>query len=587
MRRVLGMSAACAALVLSSHGVLAQSLTSVPDNAVAMIKVNNLEGTNKKLGTLFQAWGIAAMNPMLADPLAGFKGMTNVDKGLNTAGEAALVLINRQGQGEGEPYIVIVPVTDYAAFITNFEGATTDQAITSITMPQTQEPAYVANWGSFAAISPDRSLIAAKPNATKVTGMAAKEMAGKDVVAYINFPGFKQQANMGLGFGQMMMAGQIDQGFQQNPDKAKYGPVAKAAVSQLFKGLQHFVNETQAMTIGASLSNEGVQLTYMAEFVPQSYLGGLVQQWKSAGSTIAGLPENKYAIVGNTSWDPKVISTVINDAANPVVDEANKLGPELKPVADYVDSLKQVLASSTSQTIGMSVGEGKPGQSPLFEMVSVITGDAPKILAAQKQMVASQDMFQQALQQPGQPKVATTFTEGVKTVGGVKFDQVVAAVEPTQQGGPEQKMIEAIYGPGGLSFLWGAVTPQTVISSTLKDDARLTQAITAAKAAKPMALDTATKEASAKLPQKGFATLYMYGDQMLALVSRGSQAVTGTPLQMQLPANQMPIVMTASTEGTAVRGDLFIPSTLVQSITQAAMQQQMKQGQQQNQGGGL
>jgi hypothetical protein len=54
-----------------------------------------------------------------------------------------------------------------------------------------------------------------------------------------------------------------------------------------------------------------------------------------------------------------------------------------------------------------------------------------------------------------------------------------------------------------------------------------------------------------------------------------------------LPANLLPVGMTANTEGTAIRGDVFVPSALVQSITAAAMQQAVKQQQQQNKGGGL
>lgn len=588
MRRVLGMSAACVALMVAGQVGLAQTLTSVPDNAVVMIKINHLDQTNKKVASLFQAWGIAAQQPMLADPLATLKGMTNVDKGVNESGEAAIVVFNRQGPGEGEPVIFLLPITDYKTFLTNFEGSTADGEITNITMPMNQQPGYVANWGSFAAITTDRSLVATKPTASKFTGLTSKEMAGRDIVAYVNFASFRKQATMGMGFGQMMLTSQIDQKAAQNPDKAKFAPVAKVAVAQLFKGLGHLVNETQAMTIGINLSDDGVQLTYVSEFLPTSYLGGLVQQWKP-GSTqlLSGLPAGSYALLGGASMDGKVLGQLIDDAAGPILTEAKTLGPDTQPVIDYVDSLKLVLQAATVQSFGMSANDGKAGETPLFNAVTVVQGDAPQIQAANKKIVASQDKFQQMLEMPGQPKTLSTLVENAKTVDGVKLTQFTVAIDAAAAQGPEQKLMDAIYGKGGLSMYMGQVNAKTLISTTYRADSEISSVIAAAKALQPVDLGASAKQVAAKLPANNSMVMYLYGDQVLKMASKVSVLMTGNAVQTQLPANQMPVAIGLSTEGSAVRGDVFVPSTLIQAATKAAMEQAVKEEKAKEKGGAL
>ena len=55
----------------------------------------------------------------------------------------------------------------------------------------------------------------------------------------------------------------------------------------------------------------------------------------------------------------------------------------------------------------------------------------------------------------------------------------------------------------------------------------------------------------------------------------------GMPVKMQLPQNLPPLGFSAASEGTAVRFDMHVPTTTVQSIVAAGMQAYM-----QMQGGG-
>ncbi len=586
MRPVLGLaSAAAGLLVLAGQTVLAQSLTSVPDNAIVMVKVNNLDQTSKKLGDLLQQWGLAAFNPALSDPLVALEGMANLQQGVNRTGEGAVILVNPTTVPDAQgatPLIIMLPVSDYDAFIKNFPDAQADGELTMITLPIHNETGYVAKWGTFAAISPNRALVAQKPKATKVAGLAAKEMQERDVVAYVNFPGFRNQAASGLTMVRGLAIPSIEQAMQKKPDQAKYAPVASAGMTQIFNGLDHVVNETQAMTLGIDLSKGGLQFSYMADFVPESYLATKVAGWKTPQTKmVSGLPDGKYVFAGGAAIDNNTMSQLVEDMAGPVRAAALTIGDPGKPIVGYIDAIKQAVSSTSGQSFGFNVGEGEVGKTPLFETVVVSRGDADKLVAAQKDVALYQEQFMKLFQMTGQPATSTKIVPAVKSIGGISFDQVTTTIEGGRPNDPGQKMMEMLYGPNGFSMLIGKVDAKTLLGVSNKQDAQIQAAITAAKAgAEPLAGDAQVKEASAKLPPNSFFTMFVFPEQLMRLASRASQAISGTALQTKLPPNVQPIAISGSTDATALRFSVYVPSSVVQSGVSVVMQEAMRRNQQ-------
>lgn len=582
MRPVMGMAfAAAGVLVVASGSVQAQSITSVPDNAILMVKVNNLEQTSRKLGVLFQDWGVAAFNPALADPLVAMEGMANLQQGLNRAGEGALIMVNPMAApgGQGAPTIIMLPVSDYDAFIKNFPDAQADGDLTMITMPVNNNTAYVAKWGGFAAVSENRMLVSRPPKATKFTGLNAKEMQGRDIIAYVNFAGFRAQAAGGLSFGRGMAIGQVDQQMQQKPEQAKYAPVAVAALNQLFNGLDHLVNETQAMTLGVDLSQAGMQFTYMAEFVPESYLAKMATAWKPQEMKLtAGLPEAKYFMAGGMAFDNATLGQLIDDITNPIREEAAAIGEPGKPLVGYIDAVKTSVTSTSSQSWGVSTGRGEVGAGPLFDFLVVTRGDVEKLVPAQRELARYQDEFMKVMQPQGQVGATTQIKESAKTVAGVSFDQMTTSFTGGNPNAPDRKMMEMFYGKDGFTMFLGKVDAKTLLSISAQPDAQVQQAISAAKAGTdPLASNAQVKETSAKLPQNPTFVAYMFPDQVMTLASRVSQAVGGMPLQTKLPENMQPIVLSGNTEQTAVKINVYVPSSVVKAGVQAGMQEAMRQ----------
>lgn len=570
MRRVWGMATAAAFTVVLCSGASAQVLTSVPDNAIVFIHVKNLQQTSKKIGGLMQELGIAAMQPALADPLAALEGMGNIKQGLNRAGEAAVVMFNPMTvPQEGQPVVIVLPVSDYAAFIGNFDEAITEDEITEIVMPTDGEPAYIAKWGTYAAVSPNRELVLARPQSTKATGLTGKQLTDRDVVAYINFNGFRSQAIGSMGFGRMMLMGQIDQAPSETPQQAKFKPMVRVAANQLFNGIEHFINETQAITFGADFTPDGVQITTMTEFIPDTYLGKFASQWKSPKMVVGqGLPDGKYAIVGSTALDGDTLTQLIDDMAGPVLLEAQKLGADAMPVIEYVDAIKDSFKAVQVQQFGLTPGKGKPGEDALFDVVAVMQGDSKAAIDAQTRIVTLQQQFVKMVAPDMPQQSAVEIKKAAKAIDGVSFD----AVSTTFTDDAANEAIAKIYGKSGSTMLMGSVNPSTAIVMTPRDDAGISSAIAAVKANKSTIADQPqTKQVAAKLPANPIFTFFVYGDQILEIASQASMAFAGSPIDAKLPAGTPPLGSTMSTEGSAVRIDYYIPSPLIKAAVDAAM----------------
>src|SRR5687767_418422 len=72
----------------------AQVLEQVPSNALVVLKINKLQDVNAKIGRWVESMGIGAFAPQALDPLASLQEHLGIQKGLDTNGEAALVMMD-------------------------------------------------------------------------------------------------------------------------------------------------------------------------------------------------------------------------------------------------------------------------------------------------------------------------------------------------------------------------------------------------------------------------------------------------------------------------------------------------------------
>jgi hypothetical protein len=590
MKRIQrGAIVAVATLFLCAGFVRAQVLDQVPSNALVVLKVNNLKATSDKIAKLAQDLGIAAFLPAAGDPLGALQVETKMQKGIDLSGEMAFVMLDpdKVGGDAEKAMMILVPISDFPAFLSNWPDATTENGVSQVKLGDAGEPGFVANWGKYAVLAPTREAVANKPAAgLKAPSVTAKQLAEKDVIFYANFEALRPKMTPVVQMGRAQAAQQLQGAIGNAPQAAKFGPVISALADQLFNGIDRFVAETQASSIGLSFAPEGLTATVMAEFAPNSYLATNVASIKNSdASMLSGLPQGKYIFYGGTSSDPAAMSKLVSDVGDPILQKLLAIGPEMAAAKDYFDALKAYVAANRGQTFGFLAPSGQIGTVPLLQFVSIQNGDAQALMSAYSKMIQSQAAMMKALAIPGADATAPMHTAAAKTVDGVKFDTFVTKVDANAADPmvrQQAQMLQMMYGPSGMVLNVGAIDPQKMLMTSGVPDQFISSAITAAKANNsPVASAEALKGVTSQLPKQRVAEMYLSLGE-LATTGLAYARQLGLAIPVQLPPDLPPIGMTIATENnTATRFDVHVPTTLIQSLIAAGMQAQM-----QMQGGG-
>ena len=593
--------AAALAMFVVAGVARAQVIQQVPSDALVVVKFNNLQQVSKKVANFAQQLGIAQMQPEFADPLGSLEKEAKISKGLDRSGELVITMLDPEAHGgPDQSALILIPVTDYNTFVSNFADAKADGAVTQATMGDGGRPHFMANWGKYAAMSPSRDVVAQKPSATlQVQGMAAKEMQGKDAVLFVNMPAIRAKAVPMIQQQRQAWLAQMEQGLAGNPNAAKMVPLARTAFNMALSFAEQLLNESQSVTFGVNLTNDGINITSMGEFLPGSKLGQQIARIKNSDqSMLNGLPQGKYIFSGGFVCDPKATTEIFNDVVGPVTNDLNALGDQGKAVSDWLSAMRAQLAATNGSTFGVLVPNAPMGAGSLIQEVVVVQGDAPALTKAMKDNFAASNnlsqSFQAALQPQGQAMQMPTysFNDNAKTINGVKLDQIQMKLNDNPQTPQEAQalqMLRMIYGPQGLSGYLGAVDPKHVVMGMGLDDQLMQQAVAAAKANKDaLSSQPELRAVSGQLPQNRMAVGYFALDQLITTGVNYAKQM-GMPVNLQLPPNLSPIGMTLASQGSAIHSDVYIPTQLVQSIVAASMQMmmQMQGGKQPGGPGGL
>jgi hypothetical protein len=571
----------------------AQVLDQVPSDALLVVKINHMDQTSTKLGELMQALGVVEFAPPMADPLGALQTKAGFTNGLDKTGEAAIVMINgpwTNGQNNDKaPTIILLPVSDYKAFLANTTVSATDGDISTVRVKDNPEDVFVTNWGNYAALSPSKDNLAKKPDGLKPTGMAAKQLTEKDAVIFINMPAVKSVLLPKLQENRDKILAKVKDAMASNGQDPSKGALVNTLVTEALDGAQRLLEDTQAVTVSFAFSKTGVNETVLAEFTPDSYMGKLATQIKGTdGPLLAGLPATKYLFYMGGIQDPQVALQVFNDITGPLSKTLADMGEQGKTIQDAIDSYKDAFGSIEGSTFGMVAPTGPVGQGALFQFLGVYKADAEKLKAAQVKQIEAQNELMKALGAKGSQGMTTSVTPNAKTVDGVSFDQVrlkfnMAGNTPEQM--QINQMMNIMYGPGGFSMYTGVVDPKTLLFASGISDELLGSALTVVKAnANPMGESDPVKQVDAELPKTRSAVIYIPLDVIVSTAVGYAQQF-GMPLPVQLPPNLPPIGISAGTDGSALRVDTHVPTQLVQSLVQAGMQFYLQHGGQPNNGG--
>ncbi|MGD0388641.1 MAG: hypothetical protein ABSC42_06755 [Tepidisphaeraceae bacterium] len=578
--------AAVAWVGMAASFVSAQVMNQVPSNALALLKVSNLQATSKKVADLATSLGLAQMSPDMADPVGSLLKQVGAPDGVNPSGDLAIAYIDPAAFNapNDKSVLVLIPVADYQKFIGNFADAKPDGDLTQVHFKDDANVSYVAHWGDYAAASPVRDIVAKPPtDIIQVDGLAAKELDGKDIVFLGNLKALRPMMLQGIDKARQAASPEIDQLISQfvkmqNIDATKFAPLAKVIVTQCLNVAQAFSEGADAASYSINLSTDGVATTLMCQFDPASSAGKYVADIKNTDdSLLTGLADGKYLLFGGGS--PQQMAPAISNFLAPIQAAITDLGPQYSSLNDWITALQKVAAVSGGSTFGLLMPSAQPGAGPLVQLVVIRHGDAKAILDASREMQDAQQAAIKAIGVQMPAGAAQTFTRDAKTVDGVSFDEVKAPINLNGQN-PQQmqamQFISMIYGPQGPDAFTGVVNDQNLLTVMGLDDAGISAAIAAAKAGDdPLAKIGAVKAVSSELPAQRCGAVYVPLD-LWVTTGFGYAKMFGIDMGVTMPDNLPPMGSTLSTDASAVRLDTYLPSQLLQAMTAAGMQVYMK-----------
>jgi hypothetical protein len=574
----------------------AQVIKQVPSDAIGLLKISNLDTTSKKVADFCTQMGITQMDPDMSDPLGAALKSIGITDGINRSGEFALVYLDfsTYQTTSDKSLLMLIPVADYQKFLGNFSDAKPDGDLTQVHFKNDPEETYVAHWGDYAACSPVRAIVATAPTeAIQPTGLAAKELDGKDIVIMANLKAVRAKGLQKIEDVRQDLTADIDHLVQegiktQNIDTTKYAPLAKVVATQALDLAQKILQGLDAASLSFNLSPDGIATTLMCQFDP----GSDGDQWlakikNTDDSMLEGLGNGKYLLYGGSA--PQQISNALANFLTPIEKSITDLGPQYSPLNDWLNALQKVAGASQGQSYGMLMPTAQPGAGALIEVVNVRRGDAKTMLDGTREMADAQ---QAAFKSLGiqLPNGSQTYTRESKTVDGISFDEMKGQLNLNGQS-PQQmqamQVVTMLYGPQGPDVFTGIVNDQTMLTVTGLDDTAISNAITAAKSGDdPLAKTMSVKSVAGQLPAERFAVTYIPLD-LWATTGFGYAKMFGLDMGVTLPENLPPMGTTLSTEGSAIRADTYVPSQLIQALTSAGMQVYMKtQNPPANNGGG-
>jgi hypothetical protein len=555
MLGLAGAAVSCVAPLAAAQ--VTPALDRVPGDAMVAITFKNVGKLHADVETLAKSLRLPA-NAMMG---IGHIGDVLKTPGINAGGSAAVAIMAPAGaggdeeEGHGPPAVAVLPVSDYAGFVSGLGGKPGD----GVTGAQFEgHDVFVKDLGGgFAALGDTQALVtsfAGKAGGGKAfetmmgtSGRAVAESA--DAYAVFNMPVLAPMIEMGVAG---MMKNVQDTMAAMAPDKAPNFEAMQTVVGA-------FTRDAQGAVVGLGLDGAGLRLDFSTQFKEGSPSAAYFDGKANATKLLSMLPDQPYLLA------------VAMDTASPGLKKA---------FADMAEFSKKVRGDKANPFGGMNPLEN----AAKTDGVAFFWGTSPALMGGLFLNTTAYIKTSDPASFTGAMKTALTEMNG-KTVEGItyqsKYETGAKAGEKTadawsmrmqpdptnpqaQQIGQAQMMM---FGPSGLG---GYVAPAKdgVVVTYSKNSELLGKALDAANSGGGggIAADADVKDVASHLPQGGSVAAFIGIRSILETLLNFAPVAGMDTSGVKLPEKLAPIGAGVVTDRGGMRSTVFVPTAVLQTF---------------------
>lgn len=476
---------------------------------------------------------------------------------------------------EGAPItFVVVPVTDYKAFVTGLKG---DPSAAIAELQTENQELYAKDiGGGYAALSEDSGALGTFSG--KAGSLAAyKALMGKTGVSLADSSDLVVVANI------QVLAPKIKQGMaEMSQNLAGMGQPDVAAAGGFLKAFGEAVTtDGQAAMLGVDVEPDGLRIETAASFKEGSPTAALLQTAGKASGLLGSLPAVPQGFLFAGAMDTTA--------------------PGLKKILEtYADA-------DTRAAMAAAEAESWMGWTKKSDGMAGIIGTSPALMGGPGFFVNTMvfaksgnpasliELFKQSLTEANGKNqngvsLTTSYKAGAATVAGTSADewQVGMKTDPNSPAAQQsQMMMVTLFGPKGSPGGYVAAAKSGVVMTMSKNSPLLESALKAAGGDGPFfSSDPGVQAVAAKLPAGRIFEVYVGVKDILNMVLPFAAMFGAGPIQVDIPADLAPIGMGGTSQDGTMRISTYMPTAVLKTFSSLAheMNQGGGDGQDQNDG---
>jgi hypothetical protein len=448
--------------------------------------------------------------------------------------------------GEEPAFVILVQVSDYAAFVSNLGG---DPKAEMANVRWDDMAGFVRQLDGFAVLGKDEQTVRGyssqgqmRAHLSRLSQAGVRVVDRADVVMIVDAQAFRERIQQ-APINRAGMAGGL--------------PVNVAGLTGPLGSMRDALARDGAISvIGWTGGESGQALDFVAVFRQGSEMANLCTGGEDSGSLMARLPRIPFYFAGAADLRSPLIRRIID--AEGVPGEAGD-----NEVPSAFDALGTNMKNADG--VAMVVGANKAGfMAGIFvNTVSYIASkDSRAMLGALRESVAG--MKDTTV---GTTKVKIDYKQDVAEAHGVKFDAWTTTLtfDPNDPNSFMAGMtMQTLFGQGkGFGQMAAAVDGGLVMTMS-QNTPLMSNAIASATGGPGLGTDESLAAIRPHLPGKHGLEVYLGSDAILNAVKTTMEDYLGE--EIAVPANVPPLGLTAGTEDGVVSMRLFVPARVFEAI---------------------